>query len=201
MLKYTSWALGVLIIALLVYQYRQVTGPDPIEAPIIIRNDPDIYAQNVVFNQLAEDGSLHYRLSANNIRQFNDDQLTELIAPDLHLTNPQQPPWDITADRGYIRKRPRADGTPEDVVFLRDSVELIQMHDAQRPTTLRSEAFYIYPNSQYAQTDQNVMIDTVVGRTHAAGLAADLRTGLLKLSSSDSQKVHTIVLPEQFKNS
>ena len=34
-----------------------------------------------------------------------------------------------------------------------------------------------------------------------AGLRADLTSGVLTLSSAETQRVHTIVLPEQFKKS
>ena len=43
------------------------------------------------------------------------------------------------------------------------------------------------------------MIDTEVGRTKAAGMRANLESGVLSLISAQHQRVHTIVLPEQFK--
>jgi hypothetical protein len=43
------------------------------------------------------------------------------------------------------------------------------------------------------------MIDTNAGRTRAIGLTADLDAGLLKLSSDRKERVHTIVLPGQFR--
>ena len=66
--------------------------------------------------------------------------------------------------------------------------------------TIRSPAFYIYPERQYAETDEDVMIDTEVGRTSAHGMEGDLARGLLKLFSNTDARVHTIVLPDQFKH-
>lgn len=43
------------------------------------------------------------------------------------------------------------------------------------------------------------MIESNAGRTTAVGLTADLGAGLLTLSSSESQRVHTTVLPNQFR--
>jgi len=43
------------------------------------------------------------------------------------------------------------------------------------------------------------MIDTNAGRTMAVGLTADLAAGLLELSSNETQRVHTTVLPSQFR--
>ena len=64
---------------------------------------------------------------------------------------------------------------------------------------MRTPALYLYPDRQYAETDQDVIIDTDVGRTKAVGLQGDLQQGLLNLFSSADQRVHTIVLLGQFK--
>ncbi len=182
---------------------------DPLQSPVdeveereeLSTNEPDIEATQVEFNQLNPDGSLHYRLRAQRISQFESQQLTRMSEPDLHLTSAAQPPWDVQSANGYIRKQTGPAGQAEDVVYLRERVQMVQDHPTSGQITLRSEIFYIYPDRQFAETDQDVMIDTEVGRTKAAGMAADLQTGILKLSSKGQQRVHTIVLPEQFKNS
>ena len=172
--------------------------------------EPDTYGQDVTFSQLRPDGSMHYRLDADTIRQFEDEQATRLLSPELRLESPTSPPWDIAAAKGYLDKKPNPDGTMEDVVYLSDDVEMVQTHPTNGRTILRSETFYIYPDRQYAQTHEDVMIDTEVGRTRAAGLTADLDTGTLHLTSRPGlvditgetrgkQRVHTIILPEQFK--
>jgi hypothetical protein len=45
------------------------------------------------------------------------------------------------------------------------------------------------------------MIATHAGSTTAAGLSGDLEAGRVKLSSRKNERVHTIVLPGQFKRS
>ncbi len=184
------------------YYYAQQPAPttDNFE-DIIERDEPDLLGEGVLYNQMHEDGSLHYRLNADSIRQYNDSQITRMTLPILHLNTPNQPPWEIASKHGYIRKHPNPQGVAEDVVYLREDVQMVQIHPSKGQITLRSESFYIYPDRQFAQTNQNVMIDTSVGRTTAAGLVADLASGVLKLSSNKNQRVHTIVLPQQFKNS
>ncbi len=167
---------------------------------IITTNNPDIEATDVQFRQLHPDGSLHYRLHAAHITQFEEDQMTRMNAPKLHLTSIEQPPWDIKSNRGFIDKKLSPEGVEEDVVYLHQDVEMVQLHPTSGLVTLRSETFYIYPDRQFAETNQSVMIDTEVGRTRAAGMVADMKSGLLRLSSNSKQRVHTIVLPEQFKN-
>jgi hypothetical protein len=43
------------------------------------------------------------------------------------------------------------------------------------------------------------MITTHAGRTRAVGLQGNLDQGLLKLFSNDEQRVHTVILADQFK--
>ena len=196
-------ALAAALVAVLLLAYwvmQEDETPQAFEETQII-TEPDVYGLDVTFNQLREDGTLHYSLNATEIRQFDKDELTRMTLPQLHLTNPTQPPWDISAEHGYIRKRSNPQGQPEDVVYLREAVQMSQDHPESGLVTLRSPAFYIYPDRQFAETDQDVMIDTSVGRTKAGGMRANLETGLLTLTSSSTQRVHTIVLPDQFKKS
>ena len=204
--------LGAILAALTLafFNEDQVDTQAP-EGPVIERNEPDLYGENVQFDQLHDDGTLHYRLWANHIRQFTQDQLMRMQVPRLHLRSPNQPPWDIRANEGFIRQAQTDEGLLEDIVFLRDTVRMHQQHPVNGPLTLKSESFYLYPDRQFAETHENVTIDTEVGRTTAGGMRADLDTGVLTLFSSShqnsqtdppvgpQQRVHTIVLPEQFK--
>lgn len=170
-------------------------------ATLVQREEPDLYGENITYSEMRDDGSLQYRLRAQTIEQFQSQALTRLLQPDLHLTSADQPPWDIAANHGYMRSREIATGGIEEVVYLREQVVMTQKHPRNGVLTLRSSSIHIYPDRQYAETDQNVIIDTEVGRTRAAGMVADLSSGVLTLSSNASQRVHTIVLPEQFKKS
>jgi len=180
------------------------------EATRIENQEPDTYGQVVRFRQLRADGSMHYQLVAESIRQYDEDELTRMRVPKLHLTSPTASPWDIQAERGILNKKSNPQGEPEDVVFLRENVEMSQEHPTNGQLVLRSEAFYVFPDRNFAQTHEDVMIDTAVGRTRAAGMTADLSSGVLHLISRPGivdldgqphgkQRVHTIILPEQFK--
>lgn len=162
------------------------------------RSEPDLSGEGIRFTQYRTDGSTHYQLAATAIEQFNDEGIANLTQPDLNLTSLDGPPWQASAKRGYIREQ-QYKGNKEEVVYLQDDVILIQTHPKHGTMTMKSNTLFVYPAREYAQTDQDVMIDSPVGRTKAAGLHVDLATGVLNLSSSPKQRVHTIVLPEQFK--
>ena len=173
----------------------------PADSTTIERNNPDMYGRDVQFNQFHEDGRLHYRLNAQAIEQYDTERLTRMELPRLHLRSENQPPWDIKSLEGFIRQSAISAEVQEEVVFLTGKVHMLQDHPVNGLVRLRSDSFYLYPDRQFAQTQQNVTIDTQVGRTTAAGMTANLESGVLTLISSDTQRVHTIVLPEQFRKS
>jgi len=205
MWRWTGITFGVLVVGGLLWQLLGQSSQDPSDNPsptdTLIESEPDIYGHGVTFTQLRNDGSLQYELTASAIRQFQDNGLTSMVSPSLKVHNSEQPPWDIRSNHGYIRGAPSEDGKKEEMVYLREDVVLEQNNPDRGFITMRSEAMYFYPDRQYAETDQSVMIDTQVGRTRAGGMQAYLDTGLLNLMSNETQRVHTIVLPEQFKKS
>lgn len=177
-----------------------LAGPTraPRDLPDALRGEPDVYMRDAVITQFEASGQMKYQLASKQIRHFEADQLTRLAAPDLSLYNATQPPWEISSEHGYIRQTATT-APSEEVVFLRENVELKQSYADGRHLRMRSPALYLYPDREYAETDQDVMIDTDVGRTKAVGLKGDLQRGSLNLFSSATQRVHTVVLPDQFK--
>lgn len=180
--------------------FEPETGSEEVTAlPPELADEPDLYMEDATITQYQKDGSLQYQLFSTEIRHFEAAQLTRLVAPSLEMHSPGKPPWSVSAGHGYIRKRALPSGGDEEVVFLRENVLLEQRYEDGQRLKVRSSSMYIYPDRQYAETDQDVMIDTNVGRTQAIGMQGDLQRGLFNLSSTSDQRVHTIVLPKQFK--
>jgi lipopolysaccharide export system protein LptC len=125
--------------------------------------------------------------------------VTYLRRPDLTLFDPPDPPWRITAQRGTIHNANQTDRTAEEQVVLQEDVEMEQRYDDGRHYVLVTPSITIYPERQYAETTQDVMITTHAGRTKAVGLKGDLDQGLLTLFSSNEKRVHTVILADQFK--
>ena len=203
-LKPTRWwawvAAGALLGAAALWLWDPLAAPlVPESLPDELADEPDLYMEDALITQFQPNGSMKYQLHSTQIRHFERDNLTRLAAPVLTLHNPDRPPWKIDAAQGYIRRRADEHGAPEEVVFLRRDVGLEQRFEDGRRLRIESPSLYIYPDRQFAETEQAVMIDTEVGRTTAVGLRGDLQRGLLKLFSSTQQRVHTIVLPGQFK--
>ena len=201
LLKRAAALIGAVLLVLAVYFVGpgDVTQPPTDKAlPPELAEEPDVYLRDATITEFATTGSRKYRLHASRMDRFDRDNLTRLTDPVLNMSNVDAPPWDVLAQRGVIT---RNDKGTEDVVQLNDDVVLKQLDDAGTATelTIRSSALTVHPHRQYAETDQDVMIDSEVGRTLASGMQGDLKQGLLFLSSDAAQPVHTIVLPQQFK--
>jgi lipopolysaccharide export system protein LptC len=161
--------------------------------------EPDLLIEDAVIRDYRETGALRYLLRSPLIEHFEGEALTHLREPDLLLHDPPEPPWQITARRGVIRNAAQGRRGVKEEVELKEDVQMLQVFDDGRRYDLRTPMITIYPDREYAETDQNVMITTHAGRTKAVGLEGSLGEGLLKMFSNDEQRVHTVILPHQFK--
>jgi lipopolysaccharide export system protein LptC len=174
----------------------------PSALPAELADAPALHMRDATIVQYREDGTLSYRLLAERLRHYDDEQRTNLERPRLTLEGDgAEPPWKLRAARGFVtRVAPTTGaGAGEEVVYLRDAVHMEQNQANGQYLRLDTSALDYYPERRYAETDRDVMIDTDIGRTRAGGLKCELREGLLYLSSNARQRVHTIVLRGQFK--
>jgi len=162
-------------------------------------NRPDLELEDATITQFRDTGKLKYLLNSPRIEHFRADASTRLTEPDLELYSDPDPPWRMTARKGSITNAEGLEGAPEEAVFLDEQVQMAQTYPDGRSFELRTPNVTVYPDREYAETSRNVMITTHAGRTHAVGLQGDLDQGLLHLFSNAEQRVHTILLPDQFK--
>jgi len=166
--------------------------------PQVPADEPDLLMEDTTITQYDEDGSLRYRLAAREIRHFEQDDVTRLEDPALEMHRAPEPPWSLASRSGTLRPDTRADGGHEEHVLLEDDVR-IERRSGERFVTVTTDSLDLWPERRFAATDRAVIIDTNAGRTQAVGLTADLASGLLTLSSDETQPVHTVVLPSQFR--
>lgn len=181
------------------------------QLPAALQDEPDLHVEDAIINQYRGDGSRKYLLKADTIRHFDarsqEPELTLMTEPDLKLATRAGSPWHATADHGEVRPNtePKTDsaGVGQEVVILRDNVELQQERQLPRLLTIRTSKLWLYPDAEYVETDESVTIDTHTGRTTASAMHGDLATGTLtlfgELSTDATQQVKTIVLPFQFQ--
>jgi len=188
-------ALAVAVIGLMVLEIPEPGPPETTEA---LLETPDLIMTGAEIYQYRGTGTLEYVLSADEIRHFDPQAVTRLNAPRLTLYAEGEAPWQGEAAFGYLRRATTGAGE-EDLVFLRQDVRLEQHRPDGSHLTLAAPSLYLYPERQYAVTEQDVMIDSRVGTTRAEGMQADLKSGFVRLTSRQDSPVHTILLPDQFK--
>lgn len=190
-----SLAIGALLLTFYFAPWRGTVPPG--ELPPELAGEPDLYMGQAHITQFQDDGAIQYRLVAREIRHFEGERRTRLLAPDLELHNDPEPPWRVTSARGEIHGTAASPGGEQ--VLLRQAVVVHHEGHGSEYMTIRCDALDVYPGRKYAETESDVMIETEVGRTAARGLKADLTRGSMKLSTGKDAAVHTIVEREQFQ--
>ncbi len=191
---------GSLIIGAAVFFQPTLPEAEP-QPELRPSEEPDLLIEDAVIRDYRKTGTLRYLLRSPLIEHFESRALTHLSEPDLELHDDDatRPAWQVTARRGVIRNASQSKRGGQEEVELHDDVEMLQVFEDGRRYDLRTPSITIYPDREYAETDQNVMITTHAGRTKAVGLEGSLDKGLLKMFSSNEQRVHTVILPHQFK--
>lgn len=196
-----SWIMLVLVVviagtSLLVVDRSDAPGV-PTAVPEAREGEADFFMERAIVTQYRADGTLEYRLTSDDVRHFERDAITRLAQPRLTLHDPGRAPWQMRAATGTLRRPPV--GAVEETVSLEDGVVLEQTRQDGEQIRLSTPALTVYPRRQYAETDHDVIIDSLFGRTTATGLEGDLQLGMLTFHSSETEPVHTVLDPEQFK--
>lgn len=192
-------AIALLLLAWFVWRPPAAIIPKSEPLPSAFIGQPDLYMLDAQISQYTSSGNLKYVLESQHVRHFESAGMTRLTDPDLLLQGDAQAPWQVTSKQGFIRREPSPGGTIEEVVYLREDVWLRQQLPSGKFLKLKTPTLYVYPDRQFAQTNDSVMLDTEGGRTTGTGLALNLADSTLKVNSEPPGRVQTIILIDQFK--
>ena len=168
-----------------------------LELPPEFADEPDVYLEDSVITRFRDDGTLHYRLRAERISQFERDRVARLTAPVLELHEIDGPPWTAESRRGDVFTIARAEGGEEDRVELQGEVRLTRDIGGPEFVEMRTEYLVFLPERRHVRTDQTVMIETSSGRVVAAGFDADLASRRVEFFASANQRISILVEPHQ----
>ena len=136
--------------ALTFYLDRTVNEDD--SHPALRRHDPDYLVVNFTTTTYNREGKAESMLSAERMVHFPDDDSTELVAPRVVQTKPDQPKMTVRADRGKLSR----DG--EDI-HLYDNVVLEREAGAGRTAArLTTEYLQVVRDRSLVRTDREVKI-------------------------------------------
>lgn len=137
----------------------------------------DFYATNTYTIEFQEDGKLHYELTADKVEHIKATDITLVSNPKMDLFRGSDLPWKIRSTRSEV-----SPGGKE--IELIDNVRVERIDAKGRPTILTTTRLTVFPDKEFAQTEQAVKIDAANGVTTAVGMKAYLNDSRMLLLSN-----------------
>ena len=120
--------------------------------PSLRRHDPDYVVENLNHTRFDAMGAVESTLAAAKMIHYPDDDSTDLVAPRVVQTKPNEPRVTLTADRGALSQ----DG---EEVFLYGNVLVVREAEADRSETrMRTSFMHVVRAHSVIRTDRDVVI-------------------------------------------
>ncbi len=175
-LRLTLATLAILLAAVGYWNVRPESFTSK-SASDISNNDIDFYAIKAKSTQFQADGKLAHSITSDKLEHLKSSDITLLSNPDLLLYRGTELPWHVQSLRAEV--------APEgSQVELIDSVRVARTDAKGRPTILTTSRLTVFPDKEYAQTEQAVRIEAANGVTTAQGMKAYLNDGRMLLQSN-----------------
>lgn len=154
-------------------------GPAPTEPAAFereARHVPDFFLEDFELTSMDHAGQPRYRLQAERMVHYDDDDTGDLAAPHMILFQNALPSWKGRSTSGWI-----AAGAER--VVLKEDVLIERVSSPSRPLEIRSDHMQVWPQRELAETERPVIIRDRLGVTDAVGLQADLKQNVMELRS------------------
>jgi len=120
--------------------------------PSLRRHDPDYVVDNLAHTRFNVQGVVESTLAAAKMLHYPDDDSTDLVAPRMVQTKPNEPRVTLTADRGTLSQ----DG---EEVFLYGNVLVVREAGPERSETrMRTSFMHVVQAHSVIRTDRDVVI-------------------------------------------
>ncbi|MBX9913902.1 MAG: LPS export ABC transporter periplasmic protein LptC [Pseudomonadaceae bacterium] len=143
----------------------------------ISNNDIDFYVIDAKSTQFQADGKLANTMTSDKLEHLKSTDITLLSNPDLLLYRGTELPWHVQSLRAEVAP----EGTQVELI---DSVRVARTDAKGRPTILTTSRLTVFPDKDYAQTEQAVRIEAANGVTTAQGMKTYLNDGRMLLLSN-----------------
>ncbi|MFV3379859.1 LPS export ABC transporter periplasmic protein LptC [Pseudomonas sp. NY15354] len=171
--------LGAIAALLVAVGYWNISPESFLEKPAaqVDENAIDYYAINAHSVQYLPDGKVQYEMTADKVEHLKASEITLVTTPDLHMYRGTQYPWHVQSVRAEVNP----DGSEVELI---DKVRVARTDEKQRETIITTTRMTVFPQKQYAQTEQAVRIDGAGGTTTGKGMKAYLKDGRMDLLSN-----------------
>lgn len=178
MLRLPQWlaVIGMAALAALTYWVLQNNLAKPAAGPPPpLTHTADYFADNFSISMLDNTGLTQYRLNAQKMVHYEDDQNTDVTLPSMRAFSPGEPNTTTYALRGVIN----ADGS---IVDLYDQARMLRDAGPEDPA-MRADSshFRIYVNDDVVQTEKPVKLQRGESVTIANGMIYNNTTRVMHL--------------------
>lgn len=143
-----------------------------------LRHDPDYVMENFTATTLDEKGKIRFLMTAKKMWHYPDDDVTLLEAPRLESLANELVPIKISALTGEVSSK-------GEEVLLRNEVIIVRPAFANRSELIfKTEFLRVFPNKDFADTNQAVTLLDANITLHAVGMELDNKTRSIKFLSS-----------------
>ena len=159
--------------------YWNISPERFLDKPVAAVNESEIdyYAINAHSVQFLPDGKLQYDMTSDKLEHVKTSEVTQLTNPDLKMYRGTEFPWHVQSERGEVN----SDGTEVELI---DSVRISRTDEKNRPMLITTTRMTVFPEQQYAQTQQPVKIDGAGGVSTGTGMKAYLKESRIHLLSN-----------------
>ncbi len=180
MRRFTAWFPITLLVALAALTFwldRQMQTAERVNDGRT-RHDPDFIVEKFHTTRIGPNGTIRYKLSADRMTHYPDDDTTELVAPTLISLGSAKSTVTVTSKNATLSK----DG--EDA-YLKDDVRLVRSAYGNKGD-LKVETSYLHviPEKNFARTDAPVRITDAHTIITAVGLEFNSESRILRLLSN-----------------
>ena len=120
--------------------------------PSYRRHDPDYVIDNLAHTRFNAQGIVESTLAAAKMLHYPDDDSTDLVAPRVVQTRPNEPRVTLTADRGTLSQ----DG--EEVFLYGDVLVVREGGPGHAETRMRTSFMHVVRAHSVMRTDRDVVI-------------------------------------------
>ncbi len=159
------------------------------------KHDPDFYLEDFVQTSMDLDGTRKHELSGERLVHFPDTDTHELTKPYLKVFRPGLTPWHIESERGWV-------SATGEVVLLMGKVHA--WRDDQlggRELDMRTRDLRILTQTDYAETDQPVVIRNRHGESRGIGMRAFMADERIELLARVTTIHRRVAAPIQLPTS
>ncbi len=180
----------MLALALLTFYLERAVRED--DAPAAARrHDPDYYVTNFTTTTYNRAGAAETMMSAARMVHYPDNDTTELEAPRVVQSKPNEPRYSVRAERGQLSR----DG---DEIFLYGDVVLVREASLHGPEArMTTEFLHVLRDRSLVRSDREVKIVEGSRSLQGRGMEYNNESGELVLRADVTARFDSLELPKK----